>query len=359
MTWPTASLDELCEINVGRTPARANPAYWGRGEPWLSIADMNQGREITRTKEQITAAGAAGGRQVPPGTVLLSFKLSIGKVAKTAIPLYTNEAIASLPIKRQDLVIEDFLTRALEQAELSGNSNRAAMGATLNKAKLKEIRIPLPPLSEQRRIAAILDHADALRAKRRQVLAHLDSLVRSIFNNMFETSSSFESLELRQAVKWKSGKFLPAREQKDGPYPVYGGNGINGSHDNWMFEEPRLVVGRVGAYCGAVHVTTPYAWVTDNALIATILRDDLNLNYLEPALTIANLNQYAGVSGQPSISGGKIGKVRIPIPPIRLQQQFAERVIAIGSSRNSVSNAAHSDSLLFSALQDRAFRGEL
>ena len=74
------ALTELCDINVGRTPSRDNPAFWGIGAPWLSIADMNQGREILRTKEQITSEAARAGKLVEPGTVLLSFKLSIGKV---------------------------------------------------------------------------------------------------------------------------------------------------------------------------------------------------------------------------------------------------------------------------------------
>lgn len=73
----------------------------------------------------------------------------------------------------------------LESMDLAGGSNRAAMGSTLNKARLQTIQIPLPPLDEQRRIAAILDHADALRAKRRRVLAHLDALAQSVFHDMF------------------------------------------------------------------------------------------------------------------------------------------------------------------------------
>lgn len=172
----SATLDELCEINVGRTPARAEPAFWGSGHRWLSIADMNQGLSIRDTKEQITAAGARAGKVVQPGTVLLSFKLSIGKVAIADVPLYTNEAIAALPIKDDALLDARYLMRALQAMDLASGSNRAAMGATLNKRSLAQIQLPLVSLPEQRRIAAILDQADAIRAKRRQVRAHLDSL---------------------------------------------------------------------------------------------------------------------------------------------------------------------------------------
>lgn len=179
------TLSELCDIQVGRTPPRADPAMWGKGVPWLSIADMSQGNEITHTKEQVTQLGAAKGKLISPGTVLLSFKLSIGKVAIAKIPMLTNEAIAALPIKDPSRLNNRYLLRILETMDLAARSNRAAMGATLNKAKLRSIRIPLPPLDEQRRIAAILDQADAIRTKRRDQLDRLGNLVSSIFLDMF------------------------------------------------------------------------------------------------------------------------------------------------------------------------------
>lgn len=220
------------------------------------------------------------------------------------------------------------------------------------------IEIPVPSLREQRRIAAILDRADALHAKCNQVLAHLDALRQSVFRTMFGCKD-FEVVLLKDAIKWSSGRFLPAKNQKGGPHPVYGGNGINGSHDEYMYAERRLVVGRVGAYCGAVHVTQPFAWVTDNALVATFLRHDLTLDYLLPALTGANLNRYAGVSGQPSISGGKIASVQLSLPPMSLQREFADRVSSIESQRNVVllTRSAYQD--LFASLQTRAFAGTL
>ena len=219
--------------------------------------------------------------------------------------------------------------------------------------------IPLPSLPEQRRIATILDHADVLRAKRRQVLTHLDALAQSVFNDMFGATAGFDSAPLRELIKWSSGKFLPAKDQHGGTVAVYGGNGINGWHDEYMFNEPRLVVGRVGAYCGAVHITRPRSWVSDNALIATLLRDGLLLDYLLPALTIANLNRYAGVSGQPSISGGKIGGIEFPIPPVRDQRAFADRVAEINAQIVRVQRAQAADDALFASLQSRAFQGEL
>ena len=162
MSWPTAYLGELCQINIGRTPSRSVAAYWEEGShPWLSISDMGKIKEIRYTSEGITdvAVNDCNMRAVQPGTVLFSFKLSIGKLGIAAVPLFTNEAIASLPIIDRHILCEDYLFHALQ--EVSGRlvGDRAAMGTTLNKASMAQIQIPLPPLEEQRRIAAILDKA--------------------------------------------------------------------------------------------------------------------------------------------------------------------------------------------------------
>src|SRR5882724_1057639 len=92
--WPTELLGELCDIVIGRTPSRNRPELWRGEHPWLSIADMNQGKFIRTTKERISSLGVteSGSRLIRCGTVLLSFKLSIGKVAVTDIDSYTNEA---------------------------------------------------------------------------------------------------------------------------------------------------------------------------------------------------------------------------------------------------------------------------
>lgn len=219
---------------------------------------------------------------------------------------------------------------------------------------------PIPPISEQRRIASILDEADAICTKRRIQVTHLDRLPEALFHQRFTTSmDSFPVVPLGDIASWSSGKFLPSSEQAGGPVPVYGGNGINGTHDRSMYEERRLIVGRVGANCGAVHTTLPNSWVTDNALVANISRTDVDIFYLEYALRFANLNQYSAKSGQPSISGARISGTPIVLPPLEAQQAFAATLATIRDERDNVTTALAADEELFAALEHRAFRGEL
>lgn len=244
--------------------------------------------------------------------------------------------------------------------------SQVAAGASINNLKnshLDEIEIPLPPIEEQRRIAAILDAADTLRAKRRQALDMLGSLTQAIFIAMFGDPSSnplgLPSAPLRDLVKVKSGEGLAAKQMRPGPYFVYGGNGVNGSHDEFLFEDSKVVIGRVGVYCGCVHVSQPRSWITDNALFVRDMSEDLTLRYLAAALQMANLNQYASQAAQPLISGSRIYPVEILIPSIEEQRRFELALVqhvALASAAQS-----HSDRLndLFASLQQRAFRGEL
>jgi len=203
--WPREPLGGLCDIIIGRTPSRNRPELWSGEHPWLSIADMNQGRLIRTTKEKITSLGVSesGSRLIPTGTVLLSFKLSIGKVAVTGIDTYTNEAIAALPILNPHKLNRDFLFWTLRSIRLDEEVDVAAKGKTLNKAKLERLEIPLPPLDEQKRIAAVLDKADALRRHRQESLQLTEKLLQSVFIDMFgDPATNPKDLPLRELGKF-------------------------------------------------------------------------------------------------------------------------------------------------------------
>lgn len=180
-------ITEICDIQVGKTPFRSNPSYWGEGSLWLSIADMNQGSILEYTKETITpiAVKECNCKMIPPNTVLFSFKLSIGKVGITKVPMYTNEAIAAFIIKNPSELDTSFLFYALKSMDHSIGSNKAVMGKTLNKEQLKKIKIPLPPVEEQKQVVKILHEADILCKKRKNAIELIDDYLKSVFLEIF------------------------------------------------------------------------------------------------------------------------------------------------------------------------------
>lgn len=165
MSWKFVKLADICEIKLGKTPSRSDKSYWDDDKSgsniWVSIADLTKlnTRFISDSKEYITDKGAALFQPVKSGTLLMSFKLSIGKLAYANCDLYTNEAIVALPIKDKNIIDSDFLYYFLQFYDWDKETENDVKlkGKTLNKAKLKEIELPLPSLSTQQKIVAKLD----------------------------------------------------------------------------------------------------------------------------------------------------------------------------------------------------------
>lgn len=155
--WEVKRLGDICEIGMGRTPARLNQAFWGRGHVWLSIADL-QTKVVTQSKEEITDLAASTMTAVPKGTLIMSFKLSIGRLCFAGCDLYTNEAICSFGKLEAD---PEYLYYALSRTDFSLYGKQAVKGYTLNKESLKLVEITLPSRTEQAAIAGVLSDMDA------------------------------------------------------------------------------------------------------------------------------------------------------------------------------------------------------
>ena len=378
------ALGELCDITVGRTPARNNPAFWGQGEPWLSIADMNQGLVICDTKEQITPIAAKAGKLVKEGTVLLSFKLSLGKVAIAGQPLYTNEAIAALPIRNGNQILPEYLLRALQTIELAAGANRAAMGSTLNKAKLQQLQVPVPPLAEQHRIAAVLDHADALRVNRREALARFDDLSRSIFFDMFgnpiANPKGWPTTNVERICFLVRGS--SPRPQGDprffgGPVPrlmisdiTRDGKLVTPRTDSLTIEGAKrsrpcpkgTVVMAVSGNIGLASMLAVDACIHDGFVGFT----ELDVDVLQPRFLLEVLSESKAAHGKSqagaifqNITTTDIKALKLIAPPLCEQATFTRRIAAVELARESSRRAAAEIDNLFASLQRRAFSGQL
>lgn len=179
--WSIAPIGDICNIAIGGTPSRSIPDYWDStgtvGSPWVSIRDLNK-PWIYETSEWITDAGIKNSnvKLVRKGTVIMSFKLSVGRVAFAGRDLYTNEAIAAFLPKRNNVYSDQFLYQGLQHWNLLENIDQAVKGVTLNKEKINQIEAVLPPLPEQQKIAAILSSVDDVIEKTRAQIDKLKDL---------------------------------------------------------------------------------------------------------------------------------------------------------------------------------------
>ncbi|MGY1452142.1 restriction endonuclease subunit S [Streptomyces sp. SS8] len=388
--WPEAALGDLCEITIGKTPPRAERKYWGEGTPWLSIADMNQGRDLRVTKEQVTdlAANGPAGRLVQSGTLLLSFKLSVGKVGFSRVPMYTNEAIAALPIKDRSRTHPEFMYWALKCADLLRGADDAAMGKNLNKKKLAEFAVPLPSLAEQRRIAAVLDQVDTLRAKRREAIALLDDLTQSIFLDMFGDPSvntrGFEVREIETLVaegdRINYGVVQPGRHVEDGVPLIRSGDlrrlgvdrsslmrispNIESRYSRSRIKGNEILIGCVGAIGEVAIVSADDVGSNIARAVARIpVTDDADREYLAAYLRMDFAQHYftreLRTVAQPTLNIKQIKSAPVVFPPSHLRSKFAESVRSVMQQRAAhVTHLATLDEL-FVSLQRRAFSGTL
>ena len=225
-------LRQAFDLQMGKTPARNRPDYWNGDHKWISIADIgNAGKFLTKTKESITAAGIDGSgiKVVPQGTVIMSFKLSIGKTAITSEDMYTNEAIMAFIDNGKFAVDTNYLYHLCCGTNWTAGTNKAVLGLTLNKATLLEKEIPLPDINEQHEIATKLDKIDALIAERQQQLELIDQAVKSRFVELFGVyplnPKGWETATIRDIVTdVRYGSSRPAVD--GGKYPYLRMNNI-------------------------------------------------------------------------------------------------------------------------------------
>ena len=156
--WSSRSFDQVCDFNLGKTPPSKDSASWGDVLPWVSIADMISGGTVTETKKCISEFAFENtfkNNFVSKGTLLMSFKLTVGKVSILGIDAVHNEAIISIYPGKE--VLQDYLFITLPVFVTLVATTSAIKGKTLNKSKIKEIPILVPSLEEQKEIVRVVN----------------------------------------------------------------------------------------------------------------------------------------------------------------------------------------------------------
>ena len=181
----------------------------------------------------------------------------------------------------------------------------------------------------------------------------------------FELPEGWEWTRLESVFKLSSGKAIKVRQlEDDGEYPVYGGNGINGLYSMYNVESETIIIGRVGFYCGSVYKTTSQAWVTDNALIASITEPSFyQIDFLCNLLKYLDLGKTSVSTAQPVVSGKGIYPLLVPIPPLDEQKRIVTKlndcvsIVDVLESDNS--DLQTTIQLTKSKILDLAIRGKL
>ena len=247
---------------------------------------------------------------------------------------------------------------------------RFAQGAgvpTLNRNLVHGELISVPPLREQKRIAAILDKAERLRRKRQQAIRLADDFLRAAFLDMFgdpvTNPKGWPVVAFGEVVKNCDGQRVPVssadRALRQGAYPYYGASGVIDTIDDFLFEGPSLLIGEDGANLLArstpiAFIATGRYWVNNHA---HVLQENgmACLEFLEFAINQMRLDDYITGSAQPKLNQANLNRIPIILPPIELQKKFVANRSAIGKLQEKHNRSLSVVGDMASALQNEAF----
>ncbi|WP_172929217.1 restriction endonuclease subunit S, partial [Streptococcus sp. k-378] len=208
----------------------------------------------------------------------------------------------------------------------------------LSVAKIKDISFVLPNKLEQKLIAKKLNTISQIYDFRKIQSEKFNELVKSRFNEMFgdplNNNKKFAVKTGQQCFKFSSGKFLDKHDRVFEGYPAYGGNGIAWKSRKYLIDNPTIIIGRVGAYCGNVRTTHGKVWISDNAIyIKEFKNSDFNLVFLLELMKVIDFSKFADFSGQPKITQKPLENQKYILPPLALQNEFADFVALVDKSQ--------------------------
>lgn len=385
--WEMVKLSDMFILQMGKTPSRNNPVYWNGNKKWVSISDLGKiSKYISNTKECITdiAVSETGIKITPKNTVIMSFKLSIGKTAITVEDIYTNEAIMSFidnGIYEFDL---DYIYYLFSEKNWSEGTNKAVMGITLNKATLSQIRIPLPPLDIQREIASTLDKVTHTINICNQIIEKLDLLVKAGFVEMFgdviKNDRHWRVFLLSDITTSRLGKMLDTKQQTGKEaYPYLANYNVQ-----WFYldlnklnrmdfnEKDRLEFALQNGdllVCEGGEIGRCAIWhneVQSCYFQKALHRVRCNMEYIIPEYLAwwfkyqCEHKGFAEIEGAKAtiahLPGAKLKKLNVGVPPLKLQQKFADFAEQIDKSKSAVKQVLEKAETLKKALMQEYFK---
>lgn len=311
MKYNSKTLDELCNVRIGRTPPRNQSEWFNSGASddwkWVSIKDMgNCGKFITATSETITdkAKKTFNYATVTSGTILLSFKLTLGRVVICDGEFVTNEAIAQLPIKDPSTIDRDYLYYYLKNYNWSNIGSTSSIATAVNSKMVKSIKIVFPDLETQKKIVRVLSALDQKIELNHKQNQNLSDIIKTLFKNTLNGIG--DTVKLGEISKVFSGK-RPDSLNEMGKYEVVGARNVMGYTNAYNQEAETIITGRVGTL-GIIKRYPRKTWASDNTLVI----DTEFKNCIECFLSGIDFNSYNRGSTQPLITQTDLKNLIIP-----------------------------------------------
>lgn len=383
--WEIKKLGEVCEIQGGSTPKRTESLFWENGTyPWFTVEDIReQGRIITDTKQKVTKIAWDRLRVFPEDTILLCCTASLGEYALAKIPLTSNQQFNGLVIKDKKYLSPMFLMYycATLKNKLYSLSGKATIDF-VSTEKVRQILIPIPPLSEQEKIVAELDCLSGIIEKKKQQLKELDALAQSIFYEMFgnpiDNEKGWNKIRIGEFSTCIAGA-TPSTKIDD-----YWNNGnipwlSSGEVGKGRIYETDKCITQTGYDSCSTRLIPPHTIVmamagqgktrgtvgvveisccTNQSICSIVTNDtvDVDFLYYQLALLYQELRNISnGDGGRGGLNIKLIQNFRIIAPPLDMQKQFAKKILHIEKQKELIKQSIAEAETLFNSRMDYYF----
>lgn len=373
-------LKDIFDLQMGKTPSRSNLEYWNTTDyKWISIADLTKtSKYIFETKEYLSKSAIkdSGIKVIPANTVVMSFKLSIGKTAITKEDMYSNEAIMAFKDKHVINIIPEYIFYLFKYKNWEECSNKAVMGKTLNKATLSEIEVEICSIEKQRQIVNILDKIMSAVDGRKQELQLLDELIKARFVEMFGDCTNMISLSDLCLIITDGTHQSPKFQHEGIPFILVSNlskNTVTYDTDKFISAETYkelykrtpieigdILLSTVGSYGHPAVVVEDRKFLFQRHIAYLKPKSDiLNSYYMHGALLSPGCQRQIeekvkGIA-QKTLNLSEIRKIRIPVPSLDLQKQYADFVHQVNKSKVAVQKALDETQILFDSLMQKYF----
>ena len=325
-------LGEICDFISGGTPSKSKNEYWKNGNiPWIKISDFKE-KYIKCSDEKITKNGLenSSAKLLKKGTILYTIFASVGKVAILDIEATTNQAIVGVNLKENNLVDKDFLYYFL--CSIENNIKKQARGVAQNNINisiLKNVCIPILPISSQKNIVKTLKRLEDILENFKQKKILINFLNKSLFTTMFgdikTNDKNWEIYYWKDVLNIKNGKNQKQVEDINGKYPIYGSGGIIGRSNAYICNENSIIIGRKGNINKPILVKEKF-WNVDTAFGLEVKSEKMSYHYLYYFCLFYDFEIHNKAVTIPSLVKSDLEKIVLPVPPIELQNKFAERI---------------------------------
>lgn len=359
-------LVDFAEIIMGQSPRGSSYNKNEVGLPLLNGAADFDKKSISPS--QYTSEPTKSCRK---GDILLCIRATIGNARFADKEYCLGRGVSAIRIK-ESTVLPRYILFLLEKKVIDLASR--AEGSTikgLRKEDLENLEFDLPPLPIQKRIVSILERAEKLKEKRQKANEETKQIIQSIFYEMFgdpvKNEKGWEMHSIMEVTNSFDNRRVPLkqsdREKISGNYPYYGASGIIDYVDDYIFDFEAVLIGEDGA--NLISRSTPIAflasgkyWVNNHAHVLTA-NELTNNQFLIHFFNSIDLKPFISGSAQPKLTANLLNKILIPVPPIELQNEFAEQVKMIELLRKNQKQSTEQIDTLFDALMQKAFNGEL